>query len=51
MLANKHSKGETNNISVEKEELILSEKEICSKFNKYFGNIVQSLNLFQWSGR
>ena len=30
--------------------IILSEKKICSIFNKYFGNIVQSLNLFQWSG-
>ena len=35
---------------VEKKELILSGKKICSIFNTYFGNIVQSLNLFQWSG-
>ena len=35
---------------VEKQELILSEKNVCSIFNSYFGNIVQSLNLFQWSG-
>ena len=35
---------------VEKEELILSKKKICSTFNTYFGNIVQSINLFQWSG-
>ena len=35
---------------LKKEELILSEKKICSTFNTYFGNIVQSLNLFQWSG-
>ena len=35
---------------VEKEELILSEKKICSIFNTSFGNTVQSLNLFQWSG-
>ena len=35
---------------VEKEELILSEKKICSIFNTYFGNIVQSPNPFQWSG-
>ena len=33
-----------------KEELICSEKKICSIFNTYFGNIVQSLNLFQWQG-
>ena len=33
-----------------KKELILSEKKICSIFNTYFGNIVQSLNLFQWLG-
>ena len=35
---------------VEKEEIILSENKIFSIFNTYFGNIVQSLNLFQWSG-
>ena len=35
---------------LKKEELILSEKKICSTFRTYFGNsnIVQSL--FQWSG-
>ena len=32
------------------EKKILSEKKIYSIFNKYSGNIVQSLNLFQWSG-
>ena len=47
---NKHSRGDTSIMLVEKEELILSEKKICSIFNTYFGNIVQSLNLFQWSG-
>ena len=41
---NKHSRG-----YVEKEELILTEKKICSIFHTYFGNIVQTLNLFQWS--
>ena len=35
---------------LEKEELILSEKKICSTFNTYFGNIEQLLNLFWWSG-
>ena len=47
---NKHSRGHTSIMLVEKEELILSEKKICSIFNTYFGNTVQSLNLFQWSG-
>ena len=37
-------------MSVEKEELILTEEKICSTFNTYFGNIAQSLNLFQCSG-
>ena len=32
------------------EKKVLSEKKIYSIFNKYSGNIVQSLNLFQWSG-
>ena len=36
---------------MKKKELILSEKKICSIFNTYFGNIVQSHNPFQWSGR
>ena len=35
---------------MKKKELILSEKKIYSIFNTYFGNTVQSLNLFQWSG-
>ena len=47
---NKHSRGDTSIMLVEKEELILSEKKICSIFNTYFGNIVQSHNPFQWSG-
>ena len=47
---NKHSRGDTSIMLVEKEELILSEKKICSLFNTYFGNIVRSINLFQWSG-
>ena len=47
---NKHSRADTSIMLVEKEELVLSEKKICSIFNTYFGNIVQSLNLFQWSG-
>ena len=45
--ANKHSRGDTSIVLVEIEELI---KKICSIFNTYFGNIVQSLNIFQWSG-
>ena len=47
---NKHSRGDTSIMLVEKKkkkELILSEKKICSIFNTYFGNRVQSLNLFQ----
>ena len=47
---NKHSRGDISIMLVEKQELILSEKNVCSIFNSYFGNIVQSLNLFQWSG-
>ena len=47
---NKHSRCDTSIMLVEKEELILSEKKICSIFNTYFGNIVQTLNIFQWSG-
>ena len=47
---NKYSRGNTSIMLIEKEELIPSEKKICSIFNLYFGNIVQSLNFFQWSG-
>ena len=47
---NKHSGDNTSIMVVEKEELIYSEKKIFSIFNAYFGNIVQSLNLFQCSG-
>ena len=44
------AEGNTSIMLIEKEELIPSEKKICSIFNLYFGNIVQSLNFFQWSG-
>ena len=47
---NKHSKGDISIMLVEKKELILNEKKICSTFSTHFGNIVQSLNLLQWSG-
>ena len=47
---NKHSRGDTSIMLVEKQEFILSEKKICLIFNTCFGNIVQSLNIFQWSG-
>ena len=44
---NENSRGNTSIVLVEKEELIFGEKKICSTFNMYYGNIVQSLNLFQ----
>ena len=47
---NKYRKDDTSIMLVEREKLILSEKKICSIFSMYFGNIVQSFNLFQWSG-
>ena len=37
-------------VEKKKKELVLSEKKTCSIFNSYFRNIMQSLNLFQWSG-
>ena len=46
---NKHSRGDKSILLVEKQELILIEKKIFSTFHTCFGNIVQSLNLFQWS--
>ena len=33
-----------------KKELVPSENKTCSIFNSYFGNMMQSFNLFQWSG-
>ena len=45
--ANKHSRGDTSILLVEKQELIQSEKKTRSTFNTYFGNMVQSLSLFQ----
>ena len=46
---NKHSKADTNIILHENGELLLENEKIANTFNSYFGNIVKSLDLHEWS--
>ena len=46
--SNKHSRGDTSIILIEKNELILNNRKIATTFNDYFSEIVPSLNPFKW---
>ena len=48
--SNKHSRGDTSIILIERNELILNNRKIVTTFNDYFSEIVPSLNLFKWPG-
>ena len=48
--SNKHSRGDTSIILIEKNELILNNRKIATTFNDYFPEIIPSLNLFKWPG-
>ena len=49
--SNKHSRGDTSIIRIEKNELILNNRKIATTFNDYFSETVPSLNLFKWPGK
>ena len=48
--SNKHSRGNTSIILIEKNELILNNRKIATTFNNYFSEIIPSLNLFKCPG-
>ena len=45
---NKHSKADTDIMLNENGELLLKDKDIADTFNKYFGSIFESLDLYKW---
>ena len=46
--SNKHSKGDSDILLIEKDELLLKNKKVADVFNSYFQSITDSLDLFQW---
>ena len=45
---NKHSKEDTDIMLKENGELLLKDEDAADTFNKYFGSIVESLDLYKW---
>ena len=46
--SNKHSKGDSDILLIENDELFLQNKKVADVFNSYFKTITDSLDLFQW---
>ena len=46
--SNKHSKGDSDILLIEKDELLLKYKKVADIFNSYFQSITNSLDLFEW---
>ena len=46
--SNKHSKGDSDILLMEKDELLLKHKKDADVFNLYFQSITDSLDLFEW---
>ena len=46
--SNKNSNIQENIMLLEKDKLLSKQKEVASTFNKHFGSITDSLNLFSW---
>ena len=46
--SNKHSKGDSDILLVEKDELLLKNKKVADVFNTYFQSITDSLDSFEW---
>ena len=46
--SNKHSKGDSDILLIEKDELLLKNKKVADVFNSYFQSITDSLDLFKW---
>ena len=47
--SNKNSNIQENILLLEKDKLLSKQKDVTSAFNKHFGSITDSLNLFSWS--
>ena len=46
--SNKHSKGDSDILLIEKTELLLKNKKVADVFNSYSQSITDSLDLFEW---
>ena len=47
--SNKHAKGDSNIMLIEKDEILLKNKKIADVFNSYFDSVTDSLDLFSWA--
>ena len=47
--SNKHSKGDSDILLIEKNELLLNNKKVADVFNSYFQSITDYLDLCKWS--
>ena len=47
--SNKHGKGDSNIVLIEKDEIFLKKKKIAGVLNSYFDSVPDSLDLFSWS--
>ena len=46
--SNKHSKGDSDILLIEKDELLLKNKKVADVFNSYFLSVADPLDLFEW---
>ena len=46
--SNKHSKGDSDILLIEKDELLLKNKKVADVFNSYFLSVIDPLDLFEW---
>ena len=46
--SNEHSKGDSDILLIEKDELLLKSKKVADVFNSYFQSVTDSLDLFEW---
>ena len=46
--SNKHSKGNSKILLIENNEILQKNEEVSDIFNRFFGKITKSLNLFDW---
>ena len=46
--SNKHLKGDSDILLIEKDELLLKNKKVADVFSSYFQSITDSLDLFKW---
>ena len=49
--SNKHAKGDSNIMLIEKDEILLKNKKIADVLNCYFDSVTDSPNLFSWFTR